>query len=175
MRQAVQVKERLKERVGGDASDRTDSSPTPTQDASTMGWKPLIKVCLLALFIVGCVLVIRSTSLEQYFQNSAWRAELKQSLGSWLPVLYLAAGLGPKGIRVNAISAGPIKTIAASGVHGISKMLEYHREHAPLRKNTEQAEVGDVALFLASPLSRGVTGEVIHVDGGFHVMGMAAL
>jgi enoyl-[acyl-carrier protein] reductase I len=90
-------------------------------------------------------------------------------------VRYLAADLGPKGIRVNAISAGPIKTLAASGVHGISKMLEYHRTHAPLRKNTEQEEVGDAALFLVSPLSRGVTGEVIHVDGGFHVMGMAAI
>jgi len=90
-------------------------------------------------------------------------------------VRYLAADLGPKGTRVNAISAGPIKTLAASGVHGISKMLEYHRTHAPLRKNTEQEEVGDAALFLVSPLSRGVTGEVIHVDGGFHVMGMAAI
>jgi enoyl-[acyl-carrier protein] reductase I len=88
-------------------------------------------------------------------------------------VRYLAADLGPKGIRVNAISAGPIKTIASSGVHGISKMLEYHRTHAPLRKNTEQEEVGDAALFLVSPLSRGITGEVIHVDGGFHVMGMS--
>jgi len=88
-------------------------------------------------------------------------------------VRYLAADLGPRGIRVNAISAGPIKTLAAAGVHGISKMLEYHRAHAPLRKNTEQEEVGDAALFLVSPLSRGVTGEVIHVDGGFHVMGMS--
>ena len=92
-----------------------------------------------------------------------------------MSVRYLAADLGPKGIRVNALSAGPIKTIAASGVHGISKMLEYHRNHAPLRKNTEQEEVGDAALFLVSPLGRGVTGEVIHVDGGFHVMGMGAL
>ena len=89
-------------------------------------------------------------------------------------VRYLAADLGPKGIRVNAISAGPIKTIAASGVHGISKMLESHRAQAPLRKNTEQEEVGDAALFLVSRLSRGITGEVLHVDGGFHVMGMAA-
>ena len=89
-------------------------------------------------------------------------------------VRYLAADLGPKGIRVNAISAGPIKTIAASGVHGISKMLEYHRNNAPLRRNTEQEEVGDAALFLVSRLSRGITGELIHVDGGFHVMGMAA-
>jgi len=92
-----------------------------------------------------------------------------------MSVRYLAADLGPKGIRVNAISAGPIKTLAASGVHGLSKMLEYHRTHAPLRKNTEQDEVGDAALFLLSPLSRGITGEVIHVDGGFHVMGMSAL
>ena len=92
-----------------------------------------------------------------------------------MSVRYLACDLGPKGIRVNAISAGPIKTLAASGVHGISKMLEYHRTHAPLRKNTEQEEVGDTALFLVSPLSRGVTGELIHVDGGFHVMGMSAI
>jgi enoyl-[acyl-carrier protein] reductase I len=92
-----------------------------------------------------------------------------------MSVRYLAADLGPKGIRVNAISAGPIKTLAASGVHGLSKMLEYHRTHAPLRKTTDQEEVGDAALFLVSHLSRGVTGEVIHVDGGFHVMGMAAL
>ncbi len=92
-----------------------------------------------------------------------------------MSVRYLAADLGPRGIRVNAISAGPIKTLAASGVHGLSKMLEYHRTHAPLRKNTEQEEVGDAALFLLSPLSRGITGEVVHVDGGFHVMGMAAL
>jgi enoyl-[acyl-carrier protein] reductase I len=92
-----------------------------------------------------------------------------------MSVRYLAADLGPKGIRVNAISAGPIKTLAASGVHGLSKMLEYHRTNAPLRKNTDQGEVGDAALFLLSHLSRGVTGEVIHVDGGYHVMGMAAL
>jgi enoyl-[acyl-carrier protein] reductase I len=92
-----------------------------------------------------------------------------------MSVRYLAADLGPKGIRVNAISAGPIKTLAASGVHGLSKMLEYHRTHAPLRRTTEQEEVGDAALFLVSNLSRGVTGEVIHVDGGFHVMGMSAL
>jgi enoyl-[acyl-carrier protein] reductase I len=92
-----------------------------------------------------------------------------------MSVRYLASDLGPRGIRVNGLSAGPVKTLAASGVHGISKMLEYHRTHAPLRKNTEQDEVGDAALFLVSSLSRGVTGEVIHVDNGFHVMGMAAL
>ena len=76
---------------------------------------------------------------------------------------------------MNAISAGPIKTLAASGVHGISKMLEYHRSTRPCARTRSRPRWATSALFLVSPLSRGVTGEVIHVDGGFHVMGMAAL
>lgn len=92
-----------------------------------------------------------------------------------MSVRYLAADLGPRGIRVNAISAGPVKTLAAAGIHGISKILEYHRTHAPLRKNTEQAEVGDTAAFLVSHLSRGITGEILYVDNGFHIMGVMGL
>jgi enoyl-[acyl-carrier protein] reductase I len=92
-----------------------------------------------------------------------------------MSVRYLAADLGPRGIRVNAISAGPIRTLAASGVHGLTRLLEYHRRHAPLRRNTEQQEVGDAATFLVSRLSRGITGEVLHVDGGFHVLALAGL
>lgn len=86
-------------------------------------------------------------------------------------VRYLAYDLGPKGIRVNAISAGPIRTLAARGVSGITKMVDRHREIAPLRKATEQAEVGDTALYLLSSLGRGVTGEVIYVDGGYNIIG----
>lgn len=86
-------------------------------------------------------------------------------------VRYLAHDLGPKGIRVNAISAGPIRTLAARGVSGITKMVEHHREVAPLRHATEQAEVGDTALFLISSLGRGITGEIIYVDGGYHILG----
>jgi enoyl-[acyl-carrier protein] reductase I len=89
-------------------------------------------------------------------------------------VRYLAYDLGPKNIRVNAISAGPIKTLAARGVSGISKMVDHHREFAPLRRATEQGEVGDTALFLISPLGRGITGEVIYVDGGYHILGSLA-
>lgn len=89
-------------------------------------------------------------------------------------VRYLANDLGPDGIRVNAISAGPIRTLAARGVSGISKMVEHHRLVAPLRRATEQAEVGDTGLFLVSDLSRGITGEVIYVDGGYHVLGTLA-
>ncbi len=89
-------------------------------------------------------------------------------------VRYLAHDLGPTNIRVNAISAGPIKTLAARGVSGISKMVDHHRAFAPLRRATEQGEVGDTALFLVSPLGRGITGEVIYVDGGYHILGSLA-
>ena len=89
-------------------------------------------------------------------------------------VRYLASDLGPKTIRVNAISAGPIRTLAARGVSGITKMVAHHREVAPLRKATEQSEVGDTGLFLASSLSRGITGEVIYVDGGYNILGTLA-
>ncbi len=89
-------------------------------------------------------------------------------------VRYLAHNLGPSNIRVNAISAGPIKTLAARGVSGISKMVDHHKECAPLRRATEQSEVGDAALFLISPLGRGITGEVIYVDGGYHILGSLA-
>jgi enoyl-[acyl-carrier protein] reductase I len=89
-------------------------------------------------------------------------------------VRYLANDLGPRGVRVNAISAGPIRTLAARGVGGISKMVEAHRGIAPLRHATEQAEVGDAALLLLSSLGRGITGEVIYVDGGYHILGVLA-
>jgi enoyl-[acyl-carrier protein] reductase I len=87
-------------------------------------------------------------------------------------VRYLAADLGPYGIRVNAISAGPINTLAARGIQGFTKMLKHHAATAPLRRPTEVAEVADTALFLISHMGRGITGEVIHVDGGYHCIGL---
>ena len=86
-------------------------------------------------------------------------------------VRYLANSLGPKRIRVNAISAGPIKTLAARGVGDFIQMLKNHAEHAPLKRNVEVKEVGDTALFLCSPLSSGITGETIYVDCGYNIMG----
>jgi enoyl-[acyl-carrier protein] reductase I len=85
---------------------------------------------------------------------------------------YLASDLGPRGIRVNVISAGPIRTLASAGIGGFIKILEHMRNHAPLRRNVDQTEVADAALFLLSDLSRGVTGELLHVDSGYHIMGM---
>lgn len=86
-------------------------------------------------------------------------------------VRYLAADLGKQNIRVNAISAGPIKTLAARGIGGLSDMLKAHAERAPLGRNVEQAEVGGTALFLASDLASGVTGETVYVDCGYNIMG----
>jgi enoyl-[acyl-carrier protein] reductase I len=87
-------------------------------------------------------------------------------------VRYLAAALGPDNVRVNAISAGPIKTLAASAVRGVTELKSVMAEKAPLRRNVSIEEVGDTALFLASDLSRGVTGQVIYVDAGYHAMGV---
>lgn len=83
---------------------------------------------------------------------------------------YLAADLGKRNIRVNAISAGPLNTLSARGVSNLGSMLKHHAERAPLRRNVEAREVGNTALFLCSPLSSGITGEVIHVDCGYNIM-----
>jgi len=86
-------------------------------------------------------------------------------------VRYLAADLGPDGIRVNAISAGPIKTLAAAGISDFKEMLHHAEQHAPLRRNISLDEVAGAAVFLCSDWATAVTGEVLHVDGGYHVMG----
>jgi enoyl-[acyl-carrier protein] reductase I len=87
-------------------------------------------------------------------------------------VRYLAADLGPQGIRVNAISAGPIKTLAAAGTGGIRKMLRYVGERAPLRRNVDQDEIGRTGVWLCSDLSSGVTGETVYVDAGYNILGL---
>ena len=88
-------------------------------------------------------------------------------------VRYLAASLGPKGIRVNGISAGPIKTLAAAGISGFGKILKFVEEQAPLRRNVTTEDVGNAAAFLLSELAAAITGEILYVDGGFsHVAGI---
>jgi enoyl-[acyl-carrier protein] reductase I len=87
-------------------------------------------------------------------------------------VRYLAADLGPDGIRVNAISAGPIKTLAASGIRGFKGILTAVEEKTPMRRNVTQADVGNAAVFLCSDLAAGVTGEILYVDSGYNIMGL---
>jgi enoyl-[acyl-carrier protein] reductase I len=105
--------------------------------------------------------------VENYNVMGVAKASLEAS------VRYLAADLGPSNIRVNAISAGAVKTTSARGIRDFSKMLEGGAKLAPLRRNTDPAEVADTAVFLASDLGRGVTGNIIYVDAGMQIMGFA--
>jgi enoyl-[acyl-carrier protein] reductase I len=118
----------------------------------------------------GAIVTLTYLGAERVIQNYNVMGVAKAALEA--SVRYLANDLGPHGIRVNAISAGPIKTLASSAVGGISNMIKLHTERAPLRKAVDIDEVGDAALFLMSPLSRGISGEVIYVDGGYHILGV---
>ncbi len=104
--------------------------------------------------------------VENYNVMGVAKAALEAS------VRYLAADLGPQGIRINGISAGAIKTLASSGVKGFRSILGIIGERAPLRRNVTQEEVGRAALFLCSELASGVTGEVVHVDAGYNILGL---
>ena len=117
----------------------------------------------------GSVLTLTYLGSQRVFTNYNVMGVAKAALEA--SVRYLASDLGPKNIRVNAVSAGPIKTLAASGIRGFSNILQVYRERAPLRRNVELAEVADAAVFLLSPASRAITGEVMMVDAGFSVIG----
>jgi len=110
---------------------------------------------------------------ERFLENYNVMGVAKASLEATMR--YLAGSLGPQGIRVNAISAGPIKTLAASGVKDLRKMLNWNAKVAPLRANVTTEQVGNTAAFLCSDLASGITGETIFVDNGFHIMGIPAL
>ena len=118
----------------------------------------------------GSILTLTYLGSQRVFQNYNVMGVAKAALEA--SVLYLAADLGPRGIRVNAISAGPIKTLAASGVSGFSGILQHYRDRAPLRRTVDAAEVADAAVFLLSSAGRAVTAEILMVDGGYHATGM---
>ena len=118
----------------------------------------------------GAILALTYLGATRVMTNYNVMGVAKASLEAC--VRYLASELGPQQIRVNAISAGPIKTASARAVKDLSKMLEAVAAHAPLRRNTDPAEVADTAVFLASDMGRGITGSTIFVDGGYHIMGM---
>jgi enoyl-[acyl-carrier protein] reductase I len=118
----------------------------------------------------GSILTLTYLGSERVFPNYKVMGVAKAALEA--TVRYLAADVGPNNIRVNAVSAGPVKTLAAAGISGFSSILHVYPERAPLRRNVDAAEVGDAAAFLLSDAARGITGEVLMVDAGFHVTGM---
>jgi enoyl-[acyl-carrier protein] reductase I len=117
----------------------------------------------------GSVMTMTYIASERVFPNYNVMGIAKAALEA--SVRYLAADLGPQGVRVNAISPGPISTLAARGVPGFSGFAKASTERSPLRRPTDIEQVGDTAIFLASNLSRGVTGDVLFVDQGYHVLG----
>jgi enoyl-[acyl-carrier protein] reductase I len=116
----------------------------------------------------GSILTLTYYGAEKVVKNYNVMGVAKAALEA--SVRYLAADFGPKGVRVNAISAGPIKTLAASGIGDFRAMLKHHEKTAPLQRNTTQEDVGRSALYLCSSLASGVTGEVLHVDCGYSIM-----
>jgi enoyl-[acyl-carrier protein] reductase I len=118
----------------------------------------------------GSVLTLTFLGSQRVFTNYNVMGVAKAALEA--TVRYLASDLGPRNIRVNAISAGPIKTLAASGISGFSGFLQIYRDRAPLRRNVELGEIANAAMFLLGPGARAVTGAILMVDSGYHAMGV---
>ena len=117
----------------------------------------------------GSIMTLSFYAAEKVVPNYNVMAVAKAGLES--TIRYLASNLGSRNIRVNAISAGPIRTLAARGVGDLGDMLKSHADRAPLHRNVDQLEVGGAALFLASDLSSAITGEIMYVDCGYNIMG----
>jgi len=138
-------------------------------DVSSYSFAALAKAALpLMQGRPGALLTLTYLGAERVVPNYNTMGLAKASLEA--SVRYLAANLGPKGIRVNAVSAGPIKTVAASGISGFGRILKYVAENAPLRRNVTAEEVGNVAAFLLSDLAAAVTGEIVYADAGFNTV-----
>lgn len=118
----------------------------------------------------GSVVTLTYLGSKRVFPNYNVMGVAKAALEA--TVRYLAADLGTENVRVNAISAGPIRTLAASGISGFTDILQVYRDKAPLHRNVEAAEVADAAMFLLGPAGRAVTGEILMVDAGYHAMGL---
>ena len=167
---------------GAAFADREDLA-RPFYETSREGFKKALDISAFSLVALtrravpsmearggGSIVTLTYLGAERAFVNYNVMGVAKAALES--SVRYLAADLGPKNIRVNAISAGPIKTLAASGISGFSSILQTYRDRAPLRRTVETSEVADAAIFLIGPAGRGVTAEVLMVDGGFHAVGV---
>lgn len=161
-----------REELTGQFVNTTRKGFATALDVSTYSLVALTRAALPLMTEGGSVVTLTYLGAERVVPHYNVMGVAKAALEA--TVRYLAHDLGPRNIRVNAISAGPIKTLAARGVSGISKMVDHHKDFAPLRRATEQGEVGDTALFLISPLGRGITGEVIYVDGGYNILGSLA-
>jgi enoyl-[acyl-carrier protein] reductase I len=164
-----------REALSGDYLDSLSREAFRTaHDISSYSFAALAKAGLpMMLGRRAALLTLSYLGAERAMPNYNVMGLAKASLEA--NVRYLAFSLGPKGIRVNAISAGPIKTLAAAGIGGFGKILSYNERVAPLRRNVTTEEVGNAAAFLCSDLASGISGQVLHVDAGFSIAAFGAL
>jgi enoyl-[acyl-carrier protein] reductase I len=162
----------LREDLAGAFSDTSRQGFSTALDISAYSLIALARGAksLMAARGGGSIITLSFLGSDRVFPNYNVMGVAKAALES--SVRYLASDLGPQNIRVNAISAGPVKTLAAAGIGGFSTIIGVVREKAPLRRAIESSEVGDTAAFLLSSAARGITGEVLMVDAGYHIVGM---
>jgi enoyl-[acyl-carrier protein] reductase I len=159
-----------REDLEGRFVDTTRAGFTMALDISAYSLVALSRAAAPLMPTGGAILTLSYYGAEKVVSNYNVMGVAKAALEA--SVRYLAADLGPANIRVNAVSAGPIKTLAASGIRGFKGILHVVEERAPLRRNVTQGDVGNAALFLCSELGAGVTGEVVHVDSGYNILGL---
>ena len=159
-----------REAIAGDFLDGISRAAfQQAHDISAYSFPALAKAALPLLRKNSSLLTLTYLGAVRFVPNYNTMGLAKASLEA--SVRYLAASLGPKGIRVNGISAGPIKTLAAAGISGFSRILKFVEEHSPLRRNVTTEDVGNAAAFLLSDLAAAITGEILYVDSGFsHVV-----
>ncbi len=138
-------------------------------EVSTFSFVQLVRALSQRLGPGSSLLTLTYFGAEKVIPNYNVMGVAKAALEAC--VRYLAAELGPRGVRVNAVSAGPVRTLSAAGIPGFRDMLRVHAEKAPLRRNVTPEEVAQAALFLASDLASGITGEILHVDAGYNILG----
>lgn len=159
-----------KNELRGRYVDTTRANFLNTMDISCFSLTSVLKHADGILKNNASVITLTYYGAEKYMPHYNVMGVAKAALEA--SIKYLAVDFGSRGIRVNAISAGPLKTLAASGIGDFRKIFKWNEENTPLKRNTSLEEVGGTALYLLSKLGEGVTGEVIHVDSGYHVMGM---
>jgi len=162
-----------KDELSGRYVDTSEANFTMTMNISVYSLTALTRRAEKLMTDGGSILTLTYYGAEKVMPNYNVMGVAKAALEA--SVRYLAVDLGPKNIRVNAISAGPIKTLAASGIGDFRYILKWNEYNAPLRRVVTIDEIGDVGLYLLSDLSRSVTGEVHHADSGYHVIGMKAV
>src|SRR5215510_3143025 len=161
-----------KEQLDGRYVDTTQDNFTQTLLISCYSFTALARRAEKLMPNGGSLLTLTYYGAEKVMPHYNVMGVAKAALEA--SVRYLAEDLGKKNIRVNAVSAGPIKTLAASGIGDFRYILKWNELNSPLRRTVTTNEVGDTAMFLLSDLSRGITGEVLHVDAGYHIVGMKA-